>query len=103
MACLEKTKRQLTSQSPLHISIFNFDEGFTNSYNDNRAAGILLKIFKVHFPKIIAQFIIPPTSSYGWVSERFMVAVLKTAEARASVGSNPTPSASILEADFPSY
>jgi hypothetical protein len=36
----------------------------------------------------------------GWVSERFMVAVLKTAEARASVGSNPTPSAIFLEAQF---
>jgi hypothetical protein len=30
---------------------------------------------------------------HGWVSEWFMVAVLKTADAQASVGSNPTPSA----------
>jgi hypothetical protein len=29
----------------------------------------------------------------GWVAERFKALVLKTSEAQASVGSNPTPSA----------
>gem|GEM_PF-5770314 len=35
-----------------------------------------------------------PAHTQGGVVERFMAAVLKTAEAKASVGSNPTPSAS---------
>ena len=35
------------------------------------------------------------SASKGWVAERFKAPVLKTGDVQASVGSNPTPSASL--------
>jgi hypothetical protein len=35
----------------------------------------------------------PEKETHGWVAERFKAPVLKTGDVKASVGSNPTPSA----------
>ena len=49
------------------------------------------------FTARLAQPVAPvdmPEPKYGWVAEWFKAPVLKTGDVQASVGSNPTPSAS---------
>ena len=66
----------------ISVALIVFDEFHPTSYNDKRDRQII---------------------ACGWVSEWFMVAVLKTAVPKGTVGSNPSPSAILFEANKSFY